>query len=100
MKPKCEESLSKFAYNCDLRHYNLEAASVSLEALTGGLLLFFLGAYVNMGADNTLLNLRRSPGDKQYYIPHGGLFEYVARPGGITPSSSWTHARIERHRIS
>ena len=22
MKPKCEESLSSFAFNCNLRHYN------------------------------------------------------------------------------
>ena len=75
---------------------HLHPETISLEALTGGLLLFFLGLSINMSADTTLLKLRRSPGDKQYYIPRGGLFEYVARPS--IKRSSWYNNRIDSRR--
>ena len=38
MKPKCEESLSNFAFNCNLRHYNLACA---------GLLISYVLKYVD-----------------------------------------------------
>mmetsp|Transcript_39029 Transcript_39029/g.58917 ORF Transcript_39029/g.58917 Transcript_39029/m.58917 type:complete len:143 (-) Transcript_39029:127-555(-) len=42
-----------------------------------GLFLFFAGFCMNLHADHILRNLRQ-PGEKEYKIPHGGLFEYVS----------------------
>ncbi|MBR4735218.1 MAG: DUF1295 domain-containing protein [Bacteroidales bacterium] len=41
-----------------------------------GTLLFLWGMSVNIGADNTIRNLRK-PGDTAHYLPQGGMFRYV-----------------------
>ena len=48
-----------------------------------GLLIFFLGAYINISSDYYLLSLKREKernGVKGYVIPRTGLFEYVSCP--------------------
>mmetsp|Transcript_25504 Transcript_25504/g.39213 ORF Transcript_25504/g.39213 Transcript_25504/m.39213 type:complete len:156 (-) Transcript_25504:58-525(-) len=42
-----------------------------------GLILFFMGAYINMQSDTILRNLRQ-PGEIGYKIPRGGFFEYCS----------------------
>merc|ERR1712232_1490159 len=42
-----------------------------------GLSLWGLGLYINLDADSILRNLR-APGEKNYKIPHGGMFEYIS----------------------
>jgi 3-oxo-5-alpha-steroid 4-dehydrogenase 1 len=39
----------------------------------GGIALFFGGMYINLDSDSILRNLRKSPEDKAYYIPHVSL---------------------------
>jgi 3-oxo-5-alpha-steroid 4-dehydrogenase 1 len=48
----------------------------SLQFICGAV-LFLLGMAINMHSDSVLRNLRK-PGDKGYYIPRGGMFEYVS----------------------
>ena len=43
-----------------------------------GVAVFFFGWYTNVSSDLTLINLRKGPDDKNYYIPRGGLFELVS----------------------
>lgn len=42
-----------------------------------GAFIFFSGFYLNNQADTILINLRK-PGDKGYYIPYGGLFNWLS----------------------
>ncbi len=53
-----------------------------------GAALFFLGLSINIRADNTLIRLR-TPGDKGYRIPRGGLFEYVSCPNYLGELIEW-----------
>lgn len=53
--------------------------AISLTAPTTiiGVGIWAFGLYLNMDADHILRNLRK-PGEKEYKIPRGGLFEYVS----------------------
>lgn len=42
-----------------------------------GIILFAIGAYINISSDNILIGLRK-PGDTGYKIPSGGLFAWVS----------------------
>lgn len=42
-----------------------------------GALVYFVGMYINLQADDILRNLRK-PGETGYKIPRGGMFEYVS----------------------
>ena len=53
-----------------------------------GVILFFVGMYINVTADQTLLNLRKG-GKKGYYIPYGGLFKYVSSPNLMGEIIEW-----------
>ncbi len=53
-----------------------------------GFVLFFGGMYLNIYSDQILLNLR-SNGKKGYYIPYGGLFEYVSSPNLLGEIIEW-----------
>ena len=56
-----------------------------------GLLLFFLGAYINISSDYYLLSLKREKernGVKGYVIPRTGLFEYISCPNYCKFASS------------
>jgi len=54
-----------------------------------GVLLFAVGAVINIRADNTLLALRRQD-DHSYHIPRGGLFQYVSCPNFLGEIVQWT----------
>ena len=43
-----------------------------------GVGLWLVGWLTNVHSDFTLINLRKDPSDCTYYIPRGGLFEYVS----------------------
>jgi len=55
----------------------------------GGLVLFFLGLGINLHADSILLNLRK-PGETDYKIPHGGMFEFVSGANFFGEIVEWT----------
>ena len=42
-----------------------------------GVFIFLIGAYINNDADHILRNLRK-PGETEYKIPYGGMFNYVS----------------------
>jgi hypothetical protein len=42
-----------------------------------GLIIFVVGFYINTDSDRRLTNLRK-PGETDFKIPHGGMFEYVS----------------------
>ena len=48
-----------------------------------GLTVYFTGMYVNIQSDGILLNLKKrslaeAGGKNKYYIPYGGMFEYIS----------------------
>lgn len=54
-----------------------------------GIIMFFVGMYINMSSDQKLINLRKG-GKKGYYIPHGGFFKYVSSPNLFGEIIEWT----------
>lgn len=59
-----------------------------------GSLIFLTGMVGNIWHDNKLANLRKQSKDRsastEYYIPHGGLFEYVSFPNYFCEWIEWT----------
>jgi 3-oxo-5-alpha-steroid 4-dehydrogenase 1 len=70
----------------DLGSYN--AAWLVDPRFLFGSLLFGLGLAVNIASDRTLLRLR-APGDRGYYVPRGGLFEWVSCPNYLGEIVEW-----------
>ena len=54
-----------------------------------GIVLFFMGMYTHMKADDTIRNLRK-PGDTNHYLPKGGLFDYVTSANYFGELLEWT----------
>lgn len=53
-----------------------------------GIIIFFIGAYINIQSDNILLNLRQ-PGEKGYKIPQGGLYHKISCPNYFGEILEW-----------
>ncbi len=53
-----------------------------------GIILFFIGMYINVSSDNKLINLRKG-GKKGYYIPTGGLFNHISSPNLLGEIIEW-----------
>ena len=76
------------------RVMNASDASLSSPNMIAGIVVFFIGAAINLHADTVLLNLRK-PGDPGYYIPTGGLFTWVSAAnffGEIVEWAGWAIA--------
>lgn len=54
-----------------------------------GVTLWAFGFWTNLEADDILRNLRK-PGDKKYYIPKGGMFDYVSGANFFGEILEWT----------
>jgi 3-oxo-5-alpha-steroid 4-dehydrogenase 1 len=54
-----------------------------------GAILFALGVFINWNYDNKLIHLRQ-PGDSNYRIPRGGLFDFVSCPNLLGEVIEWT----------
>jgi hypothetical protein len=54
-----------------------------------GIILFFSGLAMNIYGDQKLFSLRKG-GKKGYYIPRGGLFEYISSPNLLGEIIEWT----------
>ena len=54
-----------------------------------GAIIFFAGMIINIKSDNKLLSLR-SGGKKGYFIPKGGLFNYISSPNLFGEIIEWT----------
>ncbi len=53
-----------------------------------GAVLFLLGMLINQQSDRALLNLRKG-GKKGYFIPRGGLFNYISSPNLFGEIIEW-----------
>lgn len=53
-----------------------------------GIILFFTGMIINIASDNKLINLRKG-GKKGYFIPKGGLFNYISSPNLFGEIIEW-----------
>lgn len=60
----------------------------SVPLMILGSLVFLAGMYINMKADNMLINLRK-PGESGYKIPRGFLFEKVSSPNLFGEIIEW-----------
>lgn len=69
--------------------YTLKNTTITnpIQAIIG-ILLFFIGFYINIHSDSILINLRKQKKDK-YLIPYGGLFEYVSAANYFGESLEW-----------
>ena len=54
-----------------------------------GMTLYLLGVVINTRADTTLLSLR-APGESDYRIPRGGLYESISCPNYLGEIIQWT----------
>merc|ERR1719359_696725 len=59
------------------RHYKYSDDYFSSPQFACGIVMWAAGMFINVQADSILRNLRK-PGDTGYYIPYGGMFEYVS----------------------
>jgi len=56
-----------------------------------GVTVFFIGMGINIDSDSILRNLRRGPQDAgKYYIPRGGMFDYVSGANFFGEIVEWT----------
>jgi 3-oxo-5-alpha-steroid 4-dehydrogenase 1 len=55
----------------------------------GGIILFITGAVINGHADNRLIQLRK-PGETDYKIPRGWLFEFTSCPNLLGELIEWS----------
>lgn len=60
----------------------------SSPAFIIGLLVFLVGAAINIKSDNILLSLRK-PGETGYKIPEGFLFKYISCPNLFGEITEW-----------
>ena len=54
-----------------------------------GILVFFIGMYINIQSDSIIRNLRKE-GDKGHYLPKGGMFTYVNSANYFGELLQWT----------
>ena len=54
-----------------------------------GLAIFLTGVFINQSADQKLMSLRKD-GRKGYFIPQGGLFNYISCPNFFGEIVEWT----------
>lgn len=53
-----------------------------------GTVIFIIGWFINIQADNIIRNLRQ-PGDTRHYIPYGGMFRYVTSANYLGEFIEW-----------
>lgn len=72
-----------------LRNFaDYETGWFSSPVAAGGLMLFFIGAYINIKSDNILINLRK-PGETGYVIPGSFLFRWISCPNHFGEMLEW-----------
>ena len=53
-----------------------------------GLVIFLIGFFINIHSDHIIRNLRK-PGDTNFYIPKGGMFNYVTSANYFGEFTEW-----------
>ena len=64
------------------------AAYFQSWTFVAGLIIFIAGIYINWKADNVLIHLRK-PGQTDYVIPQGWLFNYISSPNLFGEILEW-----------
>jgi 3-oxo-5-alpha-steroid 4-dehydrogenase 1 len=72
---------------CDTTKFSNEW--LSDERFMIGIIVFVIGMFINIQADNVLLSLRK-PGETHYKIPKGGLFYWISCPNLLGEMIEWT----------
>jgi 3-oxo-5-alpha-steroid 4-dehydrogenase 1 len=86
-------------YLCEYATYETETSKVTFSPqFIAGIVLFLIGMAINMHSDHILRNLRK-PGDKGYYIPRGGMFEYVSGANFFGEIVEWTGFAVASNSI-
>jgi protein-S-isoprenylcysteine O-methyltransferase Ste14 len=90
--------LSGFIFNCingylNGRYFSAFGPMYTIDWLISpqfiiGVLLFVLGFFINIHSDNILLQLRK-PGETDYKIPSGFLYEYISCPNYFGEVIEW-----------
>ncbi|MBB3187174.1 3-oxo-5-alpha-steroid 4-dehydrogenase [Microbacter margulisiae] len=70
-----------------VQHYN--ATWLGTPHFLIGIILFLTGIFINWKADNILIHLRK-PGETEYKIPQGWLFDFVSSPNLLGEIIEWT----------
>ena len=66
-----------------------DSSWIMSKSFVTGICLFIAGMYINMKSDNILINLRK-PGEFDYKIPKGFLFDYISSPNLFGEIIEWT----------
>lgn len=74
---------------CFTRFSHYSASDLLGPRFITGTLLFVSGMVINWNYDNRLIHLRQ-PGETNYKIPKGGLFEFVSCPNLLGEIIEWT----------
>ncbi len=64
-----------------------------------GTIIYFSGMYINISSDRIIRSLRK-PGDTKYYLPTGGLFNYVSSAHYFGETIQWIGFAILTWSIS
>lgn len=83
----CFNFVNGFFNGYMLGNYSWETPSWIITGI--GLLLFMVGAYINIKSDTQLIQLRRSTQTKEYSIPRGFLFEKISCPNHFGEIIEW-----------
>ena len=54
-----------------------------------GLIMFLLGAIINITSDYYLISLRKSANSNEYRLPKGGLFKWISCPNHLGEIIEW-----------
>lgn len=55
-----------------------------------GVVLFFMGLYINWRSDSIIRHLRRDPADTRHYLPSHGMYRYVTSANYLGEIIEWT----------
>ncbi|MFT3911965.1 MAG: DUF1295 domain-containing protein [Ferruginibacter sp.] len=67
---------------------NYDASWFTDLRFIGGVILFFIGMFINWKADDKLIHLRK-PGETHYVVPQKWLFEYISCPNLFGELIEW-----------
>ncbi|KAM4687974.1 3-oxo-5-alpha-steroid 4-dehydrogenase 1 [Discoglossus pictus] len=83
----CYNGYMQSSYLCN--YAALSPGWIQDPRFISGIILFFVGMFINVYSDHILRNLRK-PGETGYKIPRGGLFEYVSGANFLGEITEWS----------
>ena len=68
---------------------NSPMSSLSMLRYAVGITIFFIGLFINLQADYSLIKLSKNRKKGQYIIPRGFMFEYISSPNFFGETVEW-----------